>query len=75
MYFISNNETCESRDSIVGIATDYGLDDQVVGIRVPVGTRIFISPCRLDRLWGLPSRLSNGYGDSFPGGKVAEAWS
>jgi hypothetical protein len=26
-----------SRDSAVGIATDYGLDDQRVGVRVPVG--------------------------------------
>jgi hypothetical protein len=26
-----------SCDSVVGIATDYGLDDRVVGVRVPVG--------------------------------------
>jgi hypothetical protein len=25
------------RDSTVGIATGYGLDDRVVGVRVPVG--------------------------------------
>jgi hypothetical protein len=30
-----------SRDRVVGIATDYGLDDRVVGVQVPVGIRIF----------------------------------
>jgi hypothetical protein len=28
-----------SRDSAVGVATGYGLDDRGVGVRVPVGTR------------------------------------
>jgi hypothetical protein len=45
----------------VGIATGYGLDDQRVGVRVPVGARIFSSPCYSDRLWGPPSLLLNGY--------------
>jgi hypothetical protein len=40
------------RDSIVGITTGYGLDDRRVGIRVPVGSRIFSSPRRPDWLWG-----------------------
>jgi hypothetical protein len=48
----------EIRDSSVGITTGYGLDDQEVGVQVPVGSRIFSSP---DRLWGQPSLLSNGY--------------
>jgi hypothetical protein len=30
-----------SRDSSVGIATAYGLDDRGVGVGVPVGSRIF----------------------------------
>jgi hypothetical protein len=30
-----------SRDSPVGIVTGYGLDNQEVGVRVPVGSRIF----------------------------------
>jgi hypothetical protein len=30
-----------SRDSAVGIETGYGLDDRGVGVRVPVGSRIF----------------------------------
>jgi hypothetical protein len=32
-----------SRDSVFGIATGYGLDDQGVGVGVPVGSRIFTS--------------------------------
>jgi hypothetical protein len=31
-----------SRDSSVGIATAYGLDDIDVGVRVPAGARIFL---------------------------------
>jgi hypothetical protein len=52
-------------DSSVGIATGYGLDDKGVGVRVPVGARIFNSPCRPDRLWGPASLLSNGYGGAL----------
>jgi hypothetical protein len=39
-----------SRDSVVGTATTYGLDDREVGARVPVGSRIFFSSDRPDRL-------------------------
>jgi hypothetical protein len=39
-----------SRDSVVGVATSYGLDDRRVGVGVPVGSRIFSSPNRPDRL-------------------------
>jgi hypothetical protein len=62
-----------SRDSIVGIATGYGLDDRGDGVRVPVGSRIFSSPRRPDRLWGPPNGLSNGYRGFFPRGKAAGA--
>jgi hypothetical protein len=44
------------RNSAVGIATGYGLDNREVGVRVPVGSRIFTSPYRPDRLWGPPNR-------------------
>jgi hypothetical protein len=56
------------RDSIVGIETGYRLDDQRVGVRVPVGSRIFSSPRRPDRFWSPPNLLSNGYGGLFPRG-------
>jgi hypothetical protein len=39
-----------SQDSVVGIATSYGLDAREVVVRVPVGSRIFSSPNRPDRL-------------------------
>jgi hypothetical protein len=35
---------------VVSIATSYGLEDEGVGVRVPVGPRILSSPNRSDRL-------------------------
>jgi hypothetical protein len=49
--------TIGSRDSSVGLATGYGLDDRGVGVQVPVGSRIFSTPRRQDRLWGPPNFL------------------
>jgi hypothetical protein len=37
------------------------MDDRGVGVRVPVGSRIFSSPRGTNRLWGPPNLLSNGY--------------
>jgi hypothetical protein len=51
-----------SLNSVVGIATGYGLDDRGVGVRVPVVPRIFTTPYSPDRLSGPP----NGYRGPFP---------
>jgi hypothetical protein len=59
---------CESWDNTVGIATSYWLDDRRVGVRVLVGSRIFSSVCRSDRLWDPLNLLSNGYRGLFPRG-------
>jgi hypothetical protein len=67
--------TCRqiSGDSTGGIATGYALDDQGVGVRVPVRASILISICRPDRLWRPLNFLSNGYQGLFPRVKVAGA--
>jgi hypothetical protein len=54
-----------SRDSVVGIATGYRMDERGVGVRVPLGSRIFSSPRRPDWLSGPRSLLSNLYRGLF----------
>jgi hypothetical protein len=54
------------RDSIVGIATIYDLDDRGFGVRVPVMSGIISSPRCPDKLWVPTSLLSNGYRGLFP---------
>jgi hypothetical protein len=61
------------RDTAVGIATAYGLNDREVGVRILVGSRIFTSSYRPDRLWDPPHHLYNGYWGLFPGSKAAGA--
>jgi hypothetical protein len=65
MHVVSN---ATSQDSVVGIATGYGLNDVGVGVRVPGRSRIFTSPYRPDRLWYPRNLLSNGYRGFFPQG-------
>jgi hypothetical protein len=56
-----NVQNWGSRNSAVGIATAYGLDDRGVGVRGPVESRIFSPQRRPDRLLDPSSLLSNGY--------------
>jgi hypothetical protein len=48
------------RGSTVGIVIGYGLDDRGVGVQIPVGSRIFTSPCHPYKILSPPSLLSNG---------------
>jgi hypothetical protein len=66
--FDSLPSVMRSRDSVVGIAKACGLDDRGVGVRAPVGSRIFSPPRRPDRHWGPSSLLSNAYRGLFPRG-------
>jgi hypothetical protein len=49
------------RDSAVGTATVYGLDDQGFRTWGPLWRRIFISPLNPLRFWSPPSLLTNEY--------------
>jgi hypothetical protein len=61
------NVSQRSRDSSVGIATGYRLDDQGVRVRVPEGSRIFSSHVQTGS--GVhPTSYSLGTGGSFSGG-------
>jgi hypothetical protein len=48
-----------SRDSSVGIATGYRLNDRGIGVLFPIGARFFSSLRRPDWFWGTPNLLSN----------------
>jgi hypothetical protein len=74
-YLAKHSIKVSSRDSAVGIATGYWLDYREVGVRVPVGSRIFSPPSRPDRLWGPPNLLFNGYRELFSWDKAAGEWS
>jgi hypothetical protein len=52
--FLIQSLSYQSGDSVVGIATLYGLDDLGFGVLVPVGQRIFSSPRRPDWLFNQP---------------------
>jgi hypothetical protein len=59
--FFPYRPVTRSQGSSDGTVTGYRWDDGKVGVRVPVGSRIFSSPRRPERLWGSPSLLSNEY--------------
>jgi hypothetical protein len=58
-----------SQDSVVGIATGYGLDDQGVGVRVPTGTRISLLHVVQTGSGVHPTSYPMGTGNPFPGVK------
>jgi hypothetical protein len=68
------------RDSSVGIATGYGLDDRCVGLRVPVRSRSLFSTRRPDLFWGsiqwVPGVKRLGHeADYSPPSSGQERWS
>jgi hypothetical protein len=50
LYTYKDKGISQSRDSAVGIATGYGLDDGGIGVQVPVESKIFSSARRPGRL-------------------------
>jgi hypothetical protein len=62
-----------SRDSVVGIATGYGLDGRGVGVRVPVRSRIFLLHVVQTDSEIHPTSYLLGTGGAFPGAKAAGA--
>jgi hypothetical protein len=64
----------ESRDSSVGIALGYGLDDRGSGVRFPAGVGNFSLNHRVKNGSGVhPASCPKGNRGSFPGGKAAGA--
>jgi hypothetical protein len=68
MHFEKYNAYNRAGIAQVGIATSYGLADRGVGVRVPVGSRIFCSPNRPGRSEVHPTSYPMGTGGSFTGG-------
>jgi hypothetical protein len=54
------------RDTSVSIATCYGLDDRRIGVRVPVGSRIFTSSISQTGSGVHTTSYTIGTGESFP---------
>jgi hypothetical protein len=66
----------KNRDSSVGIALGYGLDDRGSRVRLPAGAGNFSLHHRVQKGSGAhPASYRIGIRGSFPGGKAAMAWS
>jgi hypothetical protein len=63
----------KSRDSTVGIATGYGLDDKTIGVRVPVGQKCSFLLVIQTESGAQPASYRNGTGVFFPGVKATGA--
>jgi hypothetical protein len=70
-WFFPSTARFRGRDSAIGIATGYGLDDRGVGDQVPLRSRMFSPPRRPDRLWGHTTYYPIGTGGYFPRGNAA----
>jgi hypothetical protein len=67
-------EELKSRDSSVGIALGYGLDDRGSRVRFPAGAGNFSLHHRVQNSSGAhPASYPMGTRDSFPGGKAVGA--
>jgi hypothetical protein len=66
----------KNRGSSVGIATYYGLDDRMIGVRIPAeATNFSLRQCVHTGSGAHPASSQMGTGGSFPGGKAAARWS
>jgi hypothetical protein len=63
-----------SRDSVVGIATGYGLEKRGIGVPSPGRVKNFLHVVQTGSE-AHPASYPLGSGGSFLGGKAAEAWS
>jgi hypothetical protein len=76
MYTFLYVPEAESRDSSVGIALGYGLDDRGSRVRFPAGAGNFSLHHRIQNGSGAhPASYTVGTRDSFAGGKAAGVWS
>jgi hypothetical protein len=76
-YLTTKNEnakiSCKSRDSSVGIALGYGLDDRGSRVRFPARTENFSLHHRVQNGSGAhPASYPMGIRGSFPGGEATE---
>jgi hypothetical protein len=72
-YFDTYIISMRSRDSIVGIASSYGLDDRGVGVRVPASQEFSLLHVVQTGSGVHPTSYSMGKGGLSPGGKAAGA--
>jgi hypothetical protein len=75
MFYFSILLHCiQAGNSIVGIATGYGLEDWGVGVWVPVGQEFSLLHVLQTGYGAHPASYPMGTGGSFPRGKAVGAW-
>jgi hypothetical protein len=69
---LTNPQDLEKLYSSVGIATDYGMDDRMIGVRIPAGAGSFSLHHRVQTGSGAhPASYPMGTRGPFPGVKAA----